>query len=771
LVSVASVEVTFPGTHPTPTGEAVSFATDYSFRIGTFNTQLDSWIFDLKRLFPKNFDLGGVPEALVKLANLPATVTERRKTQAEAIADRIRKGGFYYDVLALNEVFHEDARAILSAELATIFPYQVTKAPTVASPLPSVVFDFLPQAARDLIETFTPGAGFDAEDSGLMLLSRFPIVEQDFALFDAGYLDGAGADAFASKGALYVKLHNPRTGGSMHVVSTHLQENSENTADIRQSQLATINALLSAHLSPGSWKRDDVFLLGDLNIAGNLVPYATPTGLAGEKDPEPTGDPPKGSLDEYEGRFGHTAPPNLFSVALRDTWLWHTSVKDLGGTTTEVNGSRLDLLLYNDIRDSYQPNRLVPQHVSLAYNLCLEAGVSLSDHHGLNAEFNHYATHATPRTAIVPTETPGAGGHIEFPGVREWYRIDKAGTFCVAAFPLDKEAPPLAAEVYAATDLSRPIAGYRDLTREIDDGQEGTVAAHLYALAEPPYYVSVSSTDGQWTGDYSIRMIRNQGQSPDDAVIVDAFGGVGVVTMPDQLPKNADDVAWFRFDLEVADSGEPQHLQLTAGGDGNRPWAVRVLGEDHLSDSITDGSPGEPGMTHFDWFEEGPGPRYVQVARTDSLAGGDAMMLWGTNLTILHPQVDLTGPVPRPVSGAAELNVVCDDETDPETGGSDTILMTISSDGLGIVDHAYVHEFDDDDRYTYAQFINPAGVRYLHGVDFQLIEDDSGPSDYSPVLTLPPLTGLRDVTNVGPFQWEDGTYEIVTNRSHRFPPP
>ena len=77
-------------------------------RILTYNTQLRSWMMEV-----------GWPPSLP-----PVDTAEER---AAHIADNILASTAQYDIVCLNEVFDEDARAVLSKRLEGQYPYQVTK--------------------------------------------------------------------------------------------------------------------------------------------------------------------------------------------------------------------------------------------------------------------------------------------------------------------------------------------------------------------------------------------------------------------------------------------------------------------------------------------------------------------------------------------------------------------------------------------------------------------------------------------------------------------
>ena len=59
------------------------------------------------------------------------------------------------------------------------------------------------------------------DDGALLIISRYPIVDSDFHIFD---YPACLADAFAKKGLLYAKIDLSSIGGShLHMFNTHLQ--------------------------------------------------------------------------------------------------------------------------------------------------------------------------------------------------------------------------------------------------------------------------------------------------------------------------------------------------------------------------------------------------------------------------------------------------------------------------------------------------------------------------------------------------------------------
>ena len=131
-----------------------------SMRILTYNTQMRSALMET-----------GFPPSIPPVYTAPL--------RAELIAEAILRSPEEIDIVCLNEVFDEPARAILSARLEAEFPYQVTKADTFYTRIvrPGFAGD-LPEKIWDL--TFGPLADLGSlaklklEDSGLFLASRYP---------------------------------------------------------------------------------------------------------------------------------------------------------------------------------------------------------------------------------------------------------------------------------------------------------------------------------------------------------------------------------------------------------------------------------------------------------------------------------------------------------------------------------------------------------------------------------------------------------------------
>ncbi|KAG6967244.1 hypothetical protein JG687_00004384 [Phytophthora cactorum] len=114
-------------------------------------------------------------------------------------------------------------------------------------------------------------------DGGLLILSRYPIVERD----QLAYSQGAGSDGICAKGVLYARIQlSPDLSDSLHVFTTHTQAG-DNKKDysIRLSQLQEMHRFIARTI------RDDpgvpVLITGDFNLdARHDLVHDSQTGLA-----------------------------------------------------------------------------------------------------------------------------------------------------------------------------------------------------------------------------------------------------------------------------------------------------------------------------------------------------------------------------------------------------------------------------------------------------------------------------------------------------------
>ncbi len=97
-------------------------------------------------------------------------------------------------------------------------------------------------------------------DSGVLVLSKFPIVESA----ELKYKACAGADCFAKKGVLYVRITVPSVG-DVDVYATHDNANDRNSK-VRVSQMRQVVDFVDLHSGDGA--RPVVFM-GDLNATSD----------------------------------------------------------------------------------------------------------------------------------------------------------------------------------------------------------------------------------------------------------------------------------------------------------------------------------------------------------------------------------------------------------------------------------------------------------------------------------------------------------------------
>ncbi len=149
-------------------------------------------------------------------------------TRTKLIAQELQNTS--HDLIFMQEAFMKSFRTKIRTSLAKTHPYSITL-----------------NRPKFFVSVF---------GSGLFILSRYPMKLIDHVY----YRNCAGADCFATKGALLMEITMPG-GHKVHVVNTHLQA-IENRGAIRMKQLSEIHSLLVKHGRPDIPQ----FLIGDLNI-------------------------------------------------------------------------------------------------------------------------------------------------------------------------------------------------------------------------------------------------------------------------------------------------------------------------------------------------------------------------------------------------------------------------------------------------------------------------------------------------------------------------
>ncbi|MBW2732497.1 MAG: endonuclease/exonuclease/phosphatase family protein, partial [Deltaproteobacteria bacterium] len=435
-----------------------------SLRIATFNTALVSPVFQKQVM-----DGSDAEEKVQKVAN------------AILASD--------LDVVVLNEVFSENARDRLVAALKSRYPYYVDK-------LGSKLFN--PGFSSCYWSMTKP------EDSGLMLFSKYSLEKINISTwrkskvaFEA-FGDCSGVDCCANKGVGLVMVRTP--SARLHTIAfTHLQDGDHK---VRRRQMDTISRFVQRMLwlNGRTFARNEVYLLGDLNIQGQNL-----------RDDKPMFW--KAPSSEWRNYFW-TPSSDYFSPGY-DTWAWTTSADDLG-YTSPGGGARLDYIVHD--RFGMPQDGLCVQHLTLAFN-----GQTNSDHIAVAADVNRPAPQCNPRVARRPQAEPGLQngnwnnkyylGDIAYPGSMQWFRFDERGTytFTMPALSVDKGVQ---LRVYQSTDLTQPLVIYDKETKEVPcpGNHEGTgkkCYAMKYHMPEPPYYVRINNMERSRTGDYLMYVHRH----------------------------------------------------------------------------------------------------------------------------------------------------------------------------------------------------------------------------------------------------------------------
>lgn len=703
-------------------------------RILTYNTQMRSALMET-----------GFPPSIPPVYTAPL--------RAELIANAILTSQEEIDIVCLNEIFDEPARAVFSARLQSEFPYQVTKADTFYTRIVRPGFGGdLPAKIWDL--TFGPLADLGSlaklklEDSGLFLASRYPFATVpasgevaellDPVAFATGvpvvrflmYADSSDNDKFAAKGVLYVRLQ-PQFETERHIFISHTQADTdqagENSGD-RRKQIRDVAGFIEQCIGETPPFTQEVFFLGDLNIVGHS---------ASNDDAHPPGPDP-----EWTELFGKPGAP-LFAQ-LVDRW---GRDQCPGGTSGRTDPGYTADAVYTPFRQRLDyvftsaKSKLASQHVRIDRALADPHGVMpyLSDHQPLRADFNRITANCTPATAFgVPDVVDFAQTSNLANGEVRWYRFDIAGTYDIG-FAYD--GAETVYEIYLGDDFSTPQAPYRNIT----DPDRGT-----RFVLPAPFFVKVHLADRWGDCSYRLRTHRHVGRTFSDAIVL-----IPEVPQHEHFPAqpfnidttfaNWDDSEskWFlvetprlrlphAVDLSV-DVSNP--LEVAGGSSTPVPVRVTVGGWDGTAPPIsfiTDAGPSRDPQS-VTWEAEENQHFFVLVQRTSStsrVVEFDVVLHTPINLLLARPAIDTT--------------LTCQVET--SGWGADDIAVEIRADGnlIAGIPNSVIGDFEDDSVRVVGDKIPNEINPYIDGVQVTVIEEDDIDDNDVGVATIPPIADIQD---------------------------
>lgn len=205
--------------------------------------------------------------------------------RAQAIGHAIAQ----YDIVTLQEVFRTDRlnEIVSTANTAALISGSSSQLPSgrlfdvAIGPAPRRIFSSQASVLQSLVGTVTRTLyniidtireenhqAKPVENSGLVILSRYPIVQQDWIT----YQHKSGVDAWTNKGALHVAVRRGNvssTNNILDVFVTHLQAGGTAQRFERRGQVSELARFIrTVH---DEHPERSVLIMGDFNINGTLV--------------------------------------------------------------------------------------------------------------------------------------------------------------------------------------------------------------------------------------------------------------------------------------------------------------------------------------------------------------------------------------------------------------------------------------------------------------------------------------------------------------------
>jgi hypothetical protein len=242
-----------------------------------------------------------------------------------------------YDAIIFQELFDDDVRASMLAQLAAEYPYQ------------STVVDIPNHSVLDPVQ-----------DGGILIVSRWPIETQDQFLFG----NNCNADdCLAYKGFKYCRIN--KLGVKYHLFNTHMDAfNEEVDVNIRKSQLQQAKNYIAGKAIPAT---EAVLFGGDLNIDRITNKF--------------------GEYDSLWTPFFDAQQP-AFDAVMNPTWNSATN-KYLSGTSDAPEYLDYVLAMKSNLLPETALNQVTPYR-SIADAMWKK--FDISDHYGVKGSFTYSGT-------------------------------------------------------------------------------------------------------------------------------------------------------------------------------------------------------------------------------------------------------------------------------------------------------------------------------------------------------------------------------------------
>ena len=739
---------------------ALAQDSDESVRVATFNTYLLSPFF---KCFNPNF------------ADCLAQITGHTETWANSLADRILADTDRFDIIALNEVWDEDAKSILVRRLRPVYPTFVRDIDAdliqVRGQALKDILSGQPKPVVDAVFGGEPIGKINGEDSGLMLFAKrnFAFLPLPDPAFKWGAGSGevlaatspeiaftlftacAGSDCFAAKGAALARLRHSPSGRIFNVVFTHMQADypGDNAfhASQRAAQFHQVQKMVETTLAPLDQreKRERVIMMGDLNVA------PLTTGQA-----------------EWAAIFD--APGSFYARPLYDAWHRTTSPRDRGIThqfDRKEPADRLDYILsFPEPYDTGgREGPLCVQHMTIPPDFVALASDHFLVHADLNLGFFHCSPSIAYEVQLQPSPAPGQPPQesvfldmengtditrISGPGAMQWFHVRKAdaGTYSIGRTNARVEL-----EVYAPEDLTTPISRYNKTTQTANILGDFELFIDTFVLPRE-FYIRTSGDTRDFTGDYRLWIKRHNCATKLEACILQPGQPQSATLTKAGNPFGIQNQAWFAFDvIGTSDGGLDQTISLTANGLRDPANFKATLVDFINSNGMAAPTPLVDGRRRVFTGQMGDGSAGYLVIEQASPTSSDAVVTARMDTSIRLLDIG---------------NLICMDETNPEFG-SDDIFTAFNVDGITTrAPPSGEVEFDCDDsrdEKNWAGAVGKPTITFIDKVSIKVTEeDDSSPNDPSRSQLLPAL-GPDDLLWDGrqsPLWWtfEGGEYHF-----------